>query len=264
MGFFNDTKCPYCGRTVEFFQKSAIKYNGEYLCSKCYGEIIKKTDIPFNKINEYSIEEIQALIEVTNSEIQKKKDWIESFEIKVGKVFCYRESTNEFAIPTDVSFIRGEIKEMDVYKCSDILSYELLEDGNTISKGGVGGAVVGGALLGGTGAIIGALTGKKQRNTCTKLEIKLTLKNLHTPTLYIVINNREIERGSALYEMFMSQAQEILSILDIIFSKISSDNEPKQASNSKASEIREFKQLLDEGIITQEEFEAKKKELLGL
>ena len=34
--------------------------------------------------------------------------------------------------------------------------------------------------------------------------------------------------------------------------------------NSDAMKIKEFKELLDEGIITQEEFEAKKKQILGL
>ena len=35
-------------------------------------------------------------------------------------------------------------------------------------------------------------------------------------------------------------------------------------ANSDADEIRKFKELLNEGIITQEEFEAKKKQILGL
>ena len=39
---------------------------------------------------------------------------------------------------------------------------------------------------------------------------------------------------------------------------------PKQSGMSTADEIREYKALLDEGIITQEEFDAKKKQLLGL
>ena len=34
--------------------------------------------------------------------------------------------------------------------------------------------------------------------------------------------------------------------------------------NSSADEIKKFKELLDSGIITQEEFDAKKKQLLGL
>ena len=35
-------------------------------------------------------------------------------------------------------------------------------------------------------------------------------------------------------------------------------------AKSVADEIREFKALLDEGLITQEEYEAKKRQLLGL
>ncbi|MBP3656328.1 MAG: SHOCT domain-containing protein [Clostridia bacterium] len=35
-------------------------------------------------------------------------------------------------------------------------------------------------------------------------------------------------------------------------------------TGSVTDEIREYKKLLDEGIITQEEFDAKKKQLMGL
>lgn len=38
----------------------------------------------------------------------------------------------------------------------------------------------------------------------------------------------------------------------------------KAASTDPADEIRKFKKLADDGIITKEEFEAKKKQLLGL
>ena len=38
----------------------------------------------------------------------------------------------------------------------------------------------------------------------------------------------------------------------------------KNGNISEADEIRKFKELADHGIITQEEFEAKKRKLLGL
>ena len=38
----------------------------------------------------------------------------------------------------------------------------------------------------------------------------------------------------------------------------------KEGSQSTADELKKFKELLDSGIITQEEFDAKKKQLLGL
>ena len=37
-----------------------------------------------------------------------------------------------------------------------------------------------------------------------------------------------------------------------------------QQANSPAEEVKKMKELLDMGIITQEEFDAKKKQLLGL
>lgn len=39
---------------------------------------------------------------------------------------------------------------------------------------------------------------------------------------------------------------------------------PSNVSTSNADELKKFKELLDSGVITQEEFEAKKKQLLGL
>lgn len=40
--------------------------------------------------------------------------------------------------------------------------------------------------------------------------------------------------------------------------------EPQKENKSETDKIREYKKLLDDGIISQEEFDAKKKELLGL
>ena len=38
----------------------------------------------------------------------------------------------------------------------------------------------------------------------------------------------------------------------------------QEIPQSNADELRKFKELLDSGVITQEEFDAKKKQLLGL
>ena len=37
-----------------------------------------------------------------------------------------------------------------------------------------------------------------------------------------------------------------------------------ETKNDTADELKKFKELLDSGVITQEEFDAKKKQLLGL
>ena len=53
-----------------------------------------------------------------------------------------------------------------------------------------------------------------------------------------------------------------IKIRDFIISKISKNNINNNISN--AEEIAKYKKLLDDGIITQEEFETKKKQLLNI
>ncbi len=59
---------------------------------------------------------------------------------------------------------------------------------------------------------------------------------------------------------------EMIKVNDYIQNKIGNKNQPQQQPQNvdAAAEIKKFKQLLDDGIITQAEFEAKKKQLLGL
>lgn len=69
-----------------------------------------------------------------------------------------------------------------------------------------------------------------------------------------------------IYKTMQSSAQSCISALDIIADQNSTEEMSNLESEtvSSADEILKFKNLLDAGIITQEEFEAKKKQLLGL
>ena len=62
-------------------------------------------------------------------------------------------------------------------------------------------------------------------------------------------------------EVLLIIAASVLSIL-LALGKVK--NSPKKTMSSEASELERYKQLLDQGVITQEEFDAKKKQLLGL
>lgn len=53
-------------------------------------------------------------------------------------------------------------------------------------------------------------------------------------------------------------------IEDTIVTKSNSQNTIIQQSYSSADELKKYKELLDDGVITQEEFDAKKKQILGL
>lgn len=81
--------------------------------------------------------------------------------------------------------------------------------------------------------------------------------NIHTVVKtfdILVTGNRDI----------MKQIQDTIEKTVHKYKNPSNDKQEDAKTLSDADEIKKYKNLLDEGIITQEEFEAKKKQLLGL
>lgn len=155
--------------------------------------------------------------------------------------------------------IKNNIKP---YNYKDIIEYELLEDGESVTKGGLGRAVAGGILFGGVGAVVGGVTGKrKTKTTVNSLKIKITVNDINNPNIYIELMQMPAKTNNPLYKEAYETAQEILSSLSIAQNKVAEQTANTQSS-SNADEIMKYKQLLDAGAITQEEFDIKKKELL--
>lgn len=156
----------------------------------------------------------------------------------------------------------------DIFKYENLLTYELLEDGTTISKGGLGRAVAGGLMFGTAGAIIGGATGKrKAKNFCNSMQIRVTLKDTYADTLYIKLISNKVSTSNYTYKGAQDAAQSCISVLENIIdinSAADTAGSPEVQTLSAADEIFKFKQLMDAGIITPEEFNAKKTQLLGL
>lgn len=82
---------------------------------------------------------------------------------------------------------------------SDILGMEVVED--DVRTNGVGRAIVGGALFGGAGAIVGSNTGKK---TVRTVKIVFYLKNISSPKYEIVFSHsNNIKSDSPTYKSIM-------------------------------------------------------------
>lgn len=155
----------------------------------------------------------------------------------------------------------------EVFQYTNLLDFELIEDGETITKSGLGRAVAGGLVFGGAGAIVGAVTGKKSKSICNSMKIKLTLKNTYRDNININLITTDTKKSSIIYKASQTNAQNCISALQIITdinNQTSNQKSDVSIPTSDADEILKFKQLLDSGIISQEEFEQKKKQLLGL
>lgn len=151
-------------------------------------------------------------------------------------------------------------------KTKKMINYEFLEDGESLADGNsVLRAGVGGLLFGGVGAIVGAGTGKKAIKKVVKsMKTKVTFDDLELPVAYIDVLGRQnngTKTDGKEYKAAFTAAQECIALLNVIMQHNKVEKAPKQEI-SVADEILKFKQLLDMGAITQEEFDAKKEQLL--
>lgn len=135
----------------------------------------------------------------------------------------------------------------------------------TKKKGGLGGAVVGTILAPGVGTVIGyAATRKKEtkgnadtnsvsseEEVETKSNAKMTLRNLSTGESFTIgfLCDSKIDGDLSNFSM---NTQRTVTTSEVTQQK------------SKVELMKEYKDLLDAGIINEEEFAQKKKEILGI
>ncbi len=99
----------------------------------------------------------------------------------------------------------------------------------------------------------------------------LTIGYLQLETASTMMNNRDsnfFNENTFTFEKSNVSNEKMEEVANYIKQKVdeakSAKHAPISVAISSADELKKFKELLDSGIITQEEFDAKKKQLLGL
>lgn len=143
-----------------------------------------------------------------------------------------------------------------------MIDFELCENGETVMKGGVGRAIVGGALFGAVGAVVGANT-RKSRQMVNSLYIRITTRTVGM--LRICFFMSPTPTDSFTYRVDKDLAEKIITQLEIISdsNKRASGINNDSPELSVADELLKLKQLMDMGVLTKEEFEEQKKKLLN-
>ncbi|MGX7202344.1 hypothetical protein BCR22_07155 [Enterococcus plantarum] len=175
---------------------------------------------------------------------------------KIGKYIWIDNKNKLLMIST-----KNMMKPKYLLRFDNIIGYAVYQDDKEVTKkSGLGRAAVGGLLFGGTGAVVGALTGSETTKSYVKnlwLVLELDGKNTESKKAmipFIVMSKTDI--SSQLFKAYARDLESCMSALDGILSL--------NASSGNFDTLRKMKQLLDDGIITPAEFEIKKKELLNL
>lgn len=163
----------------------------------------------------------------------------------------------------------------NVYKFSDLISYEIIENNkttyNSITTGGTGKAIVGGMLFGTAGAIVGGNTAKRKTYTssedyCKSLKIKVVVNDIENETIYIEFIKENITMDSDEYTKKITAAQELISLFEYIKHNTNNSKEKKsqkETVDDKFELLKKYKELLDMKIITKKEFEKEKNKILN-
>lgn len=259
MGLFGSNEnCSICGQTVK---GKRLRVSDGVICSSCIELCSKEIDtLSFiSQAGSCTVSDFRSHIEFMKNENKSREQIFKESScvddhIKVdfeNKLFYFPE----FGLRSPL-----------FYLFSDLVNYELVEDGSTLLTGGFGSAAVGGILLGPAGMITGSILGKKHKDVTKSLYITITLNNPLLSFKKIDFIKSEVKKGSITYKLKKKAAENLISVLD----RICRSAEPTvsyvqpQINISAADEIKKFKELLDAGIITEEEFNAKKKQLLNL
>ena len=200
-----------------------------------------------------------------------------------------KKSTPAVKAYNDYAFITDDVNEfvaivtptsMYLHRYSDIVSISYEENGNDMYNKSLGGAVVGGLLFGGVGAIVGSNTAKAVKNKKIEMmSIKILLKSTSEPTILLEIYNSrndgailetKKEADKIFYEGLMKEVTGIKDIFSIIIDMVDNNNVSQiqsqqistSVSNSVADELTKLVQLRDAGVLTEKEFQEQKAKLL--
>jgi len=166
---------------------------------------------------------------------------------------------------------------LTVIHISDVNEFDLIVD----NKSGLGGAILGGLIAGDGGMIVGqAISGGKAKS----IDLQIKTRDFKNPQIIVPLYRHESLIGvlnpsasitKAIFGKVTSAAtgeakqreqeiQELLSQLDNVYHTHKSGSGAAAQQASSADELSKYKKLMDDGVITQDEFDAKKKQLLGL
>lgn len=163
----------------------------------------------------------------------------------------------------------GETADL-VLEVSKLTEAELRADEISITKAARGsqlvGVAVGGALLGGVGAVIGGLSGKQISTSDVKsLSIHLKFDDFDRPSCSILVWSKGIGATQPPVPMEHNRrvAQELIDKLDVLINDgTKSQVEPRLEELSAAKEIERLHQLFKDGAIDELEYKTLKAKVL--
>lgn len=234
--------CPVCGGKLGLLNRE--KSADSLICASCSNFFYSKLGFRAAKQSTAALADYWATLE------QRRKVFKETDSIYDGDaLFVSIDNPNRLFC---IGHRSGDKGPRMIYSFDEVAGYESdAPDDLTVTetKGGIGRAVIGAAVAGPVGAIVGAATAKTETRKGRSKE---------NVSIRFVLSLGESSLPTTVYPGGMTSFLKSCKV---------SQEKPQAASPaapSAADELLKFKQLLDMGAITEAEYNAKKAQLLGL
>lgn len=115
------------------------------------------------------------------------------------------------------SLVKKDKNDTDWYSFEDLVSYELIVNNQTVVSGGVGQALVAGAMFGPIGAVAGGIVSKrKSTSKILNMTVRVTSNDFNKPVIFIDLIRKPVKNTSKEYKEAVENAQRIMGALDVI------------------------------------------------
>lgn len=281
--------CPICQETkIGIFGSEKI-LDGR-ICEKCLNKIGLKLAAISNenivKLENLNIQKASSMVangekfdyriekEKLKSEKEKEKEKLKNEKAQSKQ--DYKDLVNSFKENGALSwesgilvdskkerflFKKSILREEKVEPFSGLVSIEPIFRSNGKTKHhGVTRGIIGGATFGLAGAVVGASSGHKDYTVVSKMSLILRFSDDFTFEIKLISTETKIGIITTQAEKRMNN---YITFLNNIIEQNSLNATPTVSQElSIADELKKFKELLDLGAITQEEFEIQKSKLL--
>lgn len=266
--------CTNCGNEIALFD-AKLKIKGGIICAACENKLLQS-------LGYHIPPTISEKFKLNSMPLSTVKDKVDNFVLPTFDPDIARQDEED--IPEPVKFSSERAIKVDGIEADfvsqklmlrpsilskkrlmnfyDITSYRPYVQGKEVTKHhGVARALTGGVLFGGAGAIVGAVTGGKRYSEVSSVGVNVYLADGQSVEFSFI--DSKTKADSWVAQGAQKRVEELSVLLDRIIDasrnqQSVSDNIGGSSDTSVADEIKQYKELLDSEIITQDEFDKKR------
>ena len=203
--------CPNCGYSIANQEPTEQPQPVDKPASPSPAQRSRKTD----KVGPLEIDRYNRTYRIHGAQKAKGSSGLVGGAIKGSVKATLAVSTMGLSLIP--SLVKKDKNDTDWYSFEDLVSYELIVNNQTVVSGGVGQALVAGAMFGAIGAVAGGIVSKRKATTqILNMTVRVTSNDFTKPVIFIDLIKKPVKNTSKEYKEAVENAQRIMGALDVI------------------------------------------------